>query len=178
MTASIISTFPSLIRVGHVHHFKKKETLLNEGDICDSVYIIEKGCVRSWFNGDGHDVTFQFFFEGDIVTSFESLKRNLPALYNIETITEARLRVMSKNELVQLLDNDSRIKQAVDDYIAERLYHYQALFISRIKNNPQQRYEELLNLQPDIFDKVPHHYIATYLGMTPVSLSRIKAKNK
>lgn len=57
MSTSIISTFPSLIRVGHVHHFKKKETLLNEGNICDSVFIIEKGCVRSWFNGDGHDVT-------------------------------------------------------------------------------------------------------------------------
>ena len=49
---------------------------------------------------------------------------------------------------------------------------------TRIKNNPQQRYEELRNLQPDIFDKVPHPYIATYLGITPVSLSRIKAKNQ
>ncbi len=178
MTTSIISKFPKLIRVGRIAHFKKKEPLLNEGDICQNVFIVEKGCVRSWFNGDGDDVTFQFFFEGDIVTSFESLKQELPALYNIETITESRLRVITKSELYQLLESDTDIKQAVDDYITERLYHYQALFISRIKNNPQQRYEELLAIQPHIFEQVPHHYIATYLGITPVSLSRIRAKNR
>ncbi|WP_105181693.1 Crp/Fnr family transcriptional regulator [Pseudoalteromonas sp. T1lg21] len=178
MIAPIVLKFPELIHVGHVCNYKKKQTLLNEGDICDSVFIIEKGCVRAWFNGDGHDVTFQFFFEGDIATSFESLKRGLPALYNIETITDTRLRVISKKALLHLLNSNNNIQQAVDDFISERLYHYQALFISRIKNNPKQRYEELLNLQPNIFDKVPHHYIATYLGMTPVSLSRIRAKNR
>lgn len=178
MSSSIFSTFPHLIQVGHIRHVKKRETLLNEGDVCDAVYIIEKGCVRSWFNHDGNDVTFQFFFEGDIVTSFDSFKRNLPALYNIETITECRLHAINKREFNQQLADHAPFKQAVDDYITERLYHYQALFISRIKNNPQQRYEELLHKQPDIFDKVPHHYIATYLGITPVSLSRIKTKSR
>lgn len=175
---NIILKYPQLLHVGHITHFKKKESLLNEGDICHKIYIIEKGCVRSWFNAEGHDVTFQFFFEGDIVTSFESLKQELPALYNIESITDVRLKVITKTELLNLLSENTEIKQAVDDYITERLYHYQKLFISWIKNNPQQRYYELLDIQPDIFDKVPHHYIATYLGITPVSLSRIRAKNK
>ena len=135
---NIILRYPRLLQVGHITHFKKRATLLNEGDICHKVYIIEKGCVRSWFNAEGHDVTFQFFFEGDIVTSFESLKQERPALYNIETITDVRLKVITKCELLDLLHRDTEIKQAVDDYITERLYHYQKLFISRIKNNPQQ----------------------------------------
>lgn len=110
------------------------------------------------------------------MTSFESLKNGYPALYNIESITAVRLRVIKQHELLQLLDEDANIKQAIDDYIAERMYHYQKLFISRIKNKPQQRYEELVSTQPEIFEKVPHHYIATYLGITPVSLSRIRSK--
>ena len=176
--SDIINKFPRLLQVGHITHLKKRATLLNEGDICQKVFIIETGCVRSWFNNNGEDVTFQFFVAGEIVTSFESLKNNLPALYNIETITAARLRVITKAELFELLNNDHEIKRAVDDYLIERLYHYQKLFISRIKNNPQQRYEELLHTQPEIFEIIPHHYIAAYLGITPVSLSRIRAKNK
>ncbi|WP_139853539.1 Crp/Fnr family transcriptional regulator [Acinetobacter pullicarnis] len=174
----ILLEYPKLLQTGRIAFFKKKTTLLNEGEICHRVFMIEKGCVRSWFNHDGNDVTFQFFFEGDIVTSFESLKNDLPALYNIETLTEVRLRVISKKELFDLIHRDLEIKNSVDHYITERLYHYQKLFISRIKNNPQQRYVELLNENPDIFEKVPHHYIATYLGITPVSLSRIRTKNK
>jgi CRP-like cAMP-binding protein len=155
----ILLEYPKLLQTGRIAFFKKKTTLLNEGEICHRVFMIEKGCVRSWFNHDGNDVTFQFFFEGDIVTSFESLKNDLPALYNIETLTEVRLRVISKKELFDLIHHDLEIKNRLERYITERLYHYQKLFISRIKNNPQQRYEELLNENPDIFEKVPHHYI-------------------
>lgn len=173
---NIVLKHEKLLQIGYISHFKKKITLLNEGDICHKAFIIEKGCVRSWFNSDGDDVTFQFFFEGDIVTSFESLRNDLPALYNIETITEVRLRVISKKELFNLINHDVEIKNILDDYIIERLYHYQMLFISRIKNNPEQRYKELLAEKPDIFEKVPHHYIATYLGITPVSLSRIRTR--
>lgn len=176
MMNTLISKFPQLLNVGRVAYFDKRATLLNEGDICRNVFIVETGCIRSWFNNDGDDVTFQFFFPDDIVTSFESLKNGYPALYNIESITAVRLRVITQHELLQLLAEDTNIKQAIDNYIAERMYHYQKLFISRIKNKPQQRYEELVSTQPEIFEKVPHHYIAAYLGITPVSLSRIRSK--
>lgn len=175
---NIAVQFQKLLGVGRISSYKKRTTLLHEGDICHRVFIIEKGCVRSWFNNDGDDVTFQFFFEGDIVTSFESLKNDLPALYNIETITDARLRSIEKHELFELINNDLEINNSVNNFITQRLYHYQMLFLSRIKNNPKQRYEELLNTRPDIFERVPHHHIATYLGITPVSLSRIRSKNK
>ncbi|KFZ38283.1 hypothetical protein HR45_07300 [Shewanella mangrovi] len=65
--SSIIARFPKFIRIGRVVHFKRRETLLNDGDVCQNVFIIEKGIVRSWFNGDGDDVTFQFYFAGDVV---------------------------------------------------------------------------------------------------------------
>ncbi|SDH94356.1 cAMP-binding domain of CRP or a regulatory subunit of cAMP-dependent protein kinases [Vibrio xiamenensis] len=176
LMSNIIQQFPMLLQLGHIQHVKKHTTLLGEGETCHKVFIVETGCVRSWFNNHGDDVTFQFFFAGDIATSFESLTNELPALYNIETLSDVRLRVITKLELTRLLASNALFKQAVDNYISKRLYHYQALFISRIKNTPKQRYQELLETQPEIFDLVPHHYIATYLGITPVSLSRIRNK--
>lgn len=61
-----------------------------------------------------------------------------------------------------------------EEKIIERFSFYQHLFLSRIKNTPQQRYEELLKEYPNIIQRVPQHYIASYLGITPVSLSRIR----
>lgn len=176
MNIPITSCFPSLIQLGKIMHYKKKTTLLTEGEICQHLFLVEKGVLRLWFNQAGNDISFQFFFEGQIATSYESFRKNLPALYNIETVTEVRLRVISFNELQQWIEQNNQVKAFIDDYILTRLYHYQALFISRIKHSPQQRYEELLTGQPHIFDKIPHHYIASYLGITPVSLSRIRQK--
>ncbi|HEY9008333.1 MAG TPA: cyclic nucleotide-binding domain-containing protein [Ohtaekwangia sp.] len=71
------------------HLFKRqiitaKTTLLREGQISKNVYIIEKGCLRIWFNNNGKDVTFQFFLEGESVSSIESFWTNQPSLFNIE----------------------------------------------------------------------------------------------
>jgi hypothetical protein len=74
------------------HLFKRqqiaaKKTLLREGQVSKTAYYIEKGCIRSWFNNHGKDITFQFFFEGEGVSSVESFRTNQPSLFNIETIT-------------------------------------------------------------------------------------------
>jgi len=62
----------------------------------------------------------------------------------------------------------------VEEQTFQRLVFYQKLFLSRIKDNPQKRYEDLLKQRPEIVQRIPQHYIASYLGITPVSLSRIR----
>jgi CRP-like cAMP-binding protein len=86
--------------------------------------------------------------------------------------------MIHKEDLFAAAENYSILKDPFNELLCRRLYHYQKLFLSRIKNSPQHRYEELLRETPEIFKRVPHHYIASYLGITPVSLSRIKNKNK
>lgn len=157
--------------------FPKKAWLLNEGDVSKHILLIEKGCVRSWFNNDGDDITFQFFFEGSFVSSFESFRKNLPSLFNLETIEPTILHRVHKDEITKAMENFPELKDAVNELLSSRLYHYQQLFLSRIKNSPQRRYEELAKKNPGIFTRVPHHYIASYLGITPVSLSRIRKKS-
>jgi CRP-like cAMP-binding protein len=158
--------------------FPKKSWLLNEGDVAQHLLFIERGCVRSWFNNDGDDVTFQFFFEGSFVSSVESFMQGKPSLFHLETIEPSTLYMIHKEDLFAAAENYSILKDPFNELLCRRLYHYQKLFLSRIKNSPQHRYEELLRETPEIFKRVPHHYIASYLGITPVSLSRIKNKNK
>lgn len=156
--------------------FPKKTDLVLEGTVCKQAFLIEEGCLRSWFNDDGRDITFQFFFENALVSSLESLKMNRPCLFTIETITPATLLVVEGEAFFQAIHSSPAMTNAAQQLLCSRFYHYQKLFLSRIKNNPQRRYEELLKENPTIFERVPHHYIASYLGITPVSLSRIRAK--
>lgn len=151
-----------------------KTTLLREGEIADRLYFINQGCLRLWFNDDGRDITFQFFFEQQEVSSFESFYDNEPSLLNLETIEFSHLTVIKKDDYQRMLNMFPLLKEYSIQILAKRFVHYTKLFLSRIKNSPQKRYIELCTQKSQILERVPHHYIASYLGITPVSLSRIR----
>lgn len=142
--------------------------LLKEGETAQNIYFIEKGCMRAWFNNDGKDITFQFFFEGQFIASIESFKNNIPSIFNIESIEPCELKVISKISFENILLQTPSLKKEVKEFL------FQRLFLSRIKNSPEQRYQELLKEYPEVLLRVPQHYIASYLGITSVSLSRIR----
>lgn len=151
-----------------------KTILLHEGAISKKAYLIEKGCIRSWFNNNGKDIAFQFFFEGEGVSSIESFRTNRPSLFNLESIEPCIIQTISKKDFEFILNSSQVIKEEIEEYILHRLLFYQKLFLSRIKDNPQKRYEELVKQRSEILQRVPQHYIASYLGITAVSLSRIR----
>lgn len=156
-----------------------KTTLLKEGEISKKVFFIEKGCIRVWFNKDGKDITFQFFFEGDQVSSTESFKKTIPSIVTIETIEPCVLHAISKKDMDKIvsdsLDN-LKIRNKFIDTLYDRNIHYMKHCLSFIKDTPQQRYLNLMKEKPEIVKRVPQHYIASYLGITTVHLSRIKSK--
>ena len=151
-----------------------KTILLEEGKVADRLYLIRKGCLRLFFYNEGKDITFQFFFEGDFVASFDSLYKRTPSLFCLESIEPSELAVIEREEFYALIDNDLSFRKLYEEKLIDRFRAYQQLFLSRIKNTPQQRYEELLKEYPAIIQRIPQHYIASYLGITPVSLSRIR----
>lgn len=151
-----------------------KTMLLEEGKIADKLYFIRKGCLRLFFYNEGKYITFQFFFEGDFVASFDSLYKGTPSLFSLESIEPSEVMFIKKEDFYNEIENNSSLRKVYEEKIIERFSFYQHLFLSRIKNTPQQRYEELLKEYPNIIQRVPQHYIASYLGITPVSLSRIR----
>lgn len=161
------------------HLFKRieipaKTTLLREGEISKTAYLVEKGCLRLWFNNNGKDVTFQFFFEGNGVSSIESFRSRQPSLFTLESLEPTTLLSIGQKDFEFILENSPQLKSEIEEQTFKRLIFYQKLFLSRIKDNPQQRYQELISQYPEIVQRIPQHYIASYLGITAVSLSRIR----
>lgn len=156
-----------------------KTILLHEGDISKRSFVIEKGCLRVWFNNNGKDTTFQFFFENEGLASLESFRKNIPGMFTIETIEPCVLYVLEKKDyetIMATLSKDAIFMNETANILVERQLHYMKEFLSFIRDTPQQRYLNLLQQKPQIVQRVPQHYIASYLGITTVHLSRIKSK--
>jgi CRP-like cAMP-binding protein len=151
-----------------------KTALLDEGKISRTMFFIEKGCLRTWVNNNGKEITTQFFFEGDSVSSIESLRTNKPSLYSIESLEPCILQTISQKDFQDIIKGSSVLRKKLEAHLFKRLFQAQQLFYSHLKNNPRQRYEELIEQYPHIVQRVPQYYIASYLAITPVSLSRIR----
>lgn len=151
-----------------------KTVLLQAGEVANCIFIVKKGCLRQAFNKDGKDITLQFFFEGQPVASIDSFLGNQPSLFSIESIEPTVLQTISKHNFEVLKQRCPQMKEHFQDYLFQRFRNYALLFLSRIKDTPQERYADLLKNHPEIIQRVPQHYIASYLGITPISLSRIR----
>ena len=156
-----------------------RTAVLKEGDIPRNMFLIEKGCIRLWFNNDGKDVTTQFFFENNMVSSIESFRKGYPSPVTIETIEPCVLWYIHKKDADRIIAEVSELpvfREMIIDTVFERTYDYMKQFFSFIKDTPQQRYLNLVKEKPQVVQRVPQHYIASYLGVSTVHLSRIKSK--
>ena len=95
-------------------------------------------------------------------------------MYTIESIEPSTLFSLSKDNFKQLQRLFPDFKEGLQEFMFQRFRNYSHLFLSRIKDTPMERYEDLINNHPEIIKRVPQHYIASYLGITPISLSRIR----
>lgn len=163
------------------HHIQvvAKEVLLEEGAVAQKMFFIEKGCVRGWYNKDGKEITIQFFFENDSVSSIESFRKEIPSRITLETLEPTTLRWLYKKDFCKIIEeikDDHPLLDRFIDAIFERTYTYIDHFFSFLKDTPEERYLKLLEEKPQIIQRVPQHYIASYLGISKVHLSRIKSK--
>jgi len=151
--------------------------LLREGDICQRVYVIHKGAVRAWFDHGDKEICFQFFFEGDVVYAPESLRRKIPSPFSLETIEPCTLFYIHDADL-ETIREDIPLYNLILDKVVQRQSEFMQHFFTFLKDTPQQRYEDLLKNKPEIVRRVPLQYIASYLGITQVSLSRIRSRSR
>lgn len=156
--------------------YSNKSILLNEGEIATKIFFIKQGCLRMWFNKDGKDITFQFFIENQVLASIESFISNQPSMFTIETIEPSTIISITKDNFKNLLVIFPRLKDGFQDVIYHRFRNYSQLFLSRIKDTPKERYNDLIKNHPELIQRIPQHYIASFLGITPISLSRIRNK--
>ena len=155
-----------------------KTVLLEEGKVSGNYIFVEKGCVRAYINNNGVTKTVQFFFENEGLASLESFLENTPSPLTVETIEPSVVYLLPKvyvNKLMDELGQEPGFVNMMIKILAERQIHYMNEFVSFIRDTPLQRYLNLLHQRPHIIQRVPQHYIASYLGITRVHLSRIKS---
>ena len=156
-----------------------RTVLLHEGSVSRKAYLIEKGCLRVWFDNKGEETTFQFFFENSTVSSIESFRKNIPSLFSIETVEPCVLWWIDKTDLdwiIAEVTEQADIRNQILDALFDRTLNYMQHFLSFVRDTPQERYLNLVAERPYIVQRVPQHYIASYLGISRVHLSRIRQK--
>ena len=152
---------------------KPKTILIKEGAIAEQIYFINSGCIRSWLNKEGREITLQFFFEEESVTALESfLNQTLSPIY-IETVEACDVYVIKREDFFGSLENE-RFRNFFHETAIKKLIIHGNRLMSLLKNKPAERYRQLLVDHPHIIKRIPQHYIASYLGITSVSLSRIR----
>ena len=155
---------------------QRREVLLPAGAVADRVFLIQSGILRESFVEDGKDVTVQFFFEGQAVASIASFWEGKPSEVSIEAVEQAVLKVFKKADIQAYLEQHPESASMIAKFAYGRMINYYHLFLSRIKDSPEKRYQLLLEEHPEMVARIPQHYLASYLGITPVSLSRIRAR--
>jgi len=156
-----------------------KTVLLKEGQVSQHYILVDKGCVRAYFDKDGNDKTVQFFFENSGFSSFESFVHEVPASFTIETIEPSVIYLLSRVYVLQLIEelaHEPSFVRIVMHIFASRHKRFNDELVSFIRDTPEERYQRLLTERPHIVRRVPQHYIASYLGVSAVHLSRIKNK--
>jgi CRP/FNR family transcriptional regulator, anaerobic regulatory protein len=155
---------------------KRKEFLLREGQICKSIFFIEKGLLRCFYIKGAKEVSTWFMKEGDMVISVESFYKQQPSYESIQALDDCILYSMEYEDLQEMYHMyptfNFNARKVTEDYYAlseQRLY---SLRMQRASD----RYKFLLERHADLIKRVPSKYLSSYLGITEETLSRIKSK--
>lgn len=152
-------------------------TLLSEGDIATKLFLVINGCLRTYFiKKSGIEITSQFFIEGQMVSSFESAMTGAPSRQYIEAVEDSIIGFIQITKFKKMISESGPGMYQFNKYLISRLIFYMNHHASFILDNPEKRYKKLLQDNPELVSRLPQQYIASYLGITPVSLSRIRTR--
>lgn len=154
----------------------KNELLLEEGKICRHLYFLEQGALRGFYNLDGKEITYWFAFEGDFVTSFHSFTTQEPAVENIQLLEGSILWAISKETLSDLFNRFHEIERLVRIAYEKYYIRLEERFVNAQFKTAAERYEQLMQQTPHILERVPLGQIASYLGISQETLSRIRSR--
>jgi len=153
--------------------------LLSAGETATELHVVIRGCLRTYFlKEDGAEITSQFFLETQMVASFESALTRTPGNQYIEAIESSVIASIPIAVLTGIIQSSEAARNYFTIFMMKRLIYYMNHYSSYILDNPEKRYTKLIAEQPELASRVPQQYIASYLGVTPVSLSRIKSRIK
>ncbi len=174
LPAEDLEFFDSLLEVKRV---PKKTILLQEGEVCNFEAFINKGCIRSYYLDEkGAEVTLQFAIEDWWVSDIASFHERTPSSMFIETLEDCELLLLSPETKEQLLLKLARLERMFRLMVQKNLAVLQTRFFKTIATSARDKYIDFLQRYPTIPQRVPQHYIASYLGISAEFLSKVRKR--
>ena len=156
---------------------RKKQYLLQEGDVCKHIAFVEKGALKAYVVDDaGAESIIQFALEGWVISDLYSFLTGEPATYNIDALENAELVLISKSAHEELLKKLPKYETYIRLQITGAYIALQKRLTSIISLPLEERYKNFLATYPNIAQRVPQHMIASYMGLTPETLSRVRSR--
>jgi CRP-like cAMP-binding protein len=155
---------------------RKKQYLLQEGDVCKYTSFVEKGMLRTFtIDEKGNEPILQFSMEGWWIADLYSFLTDEPSQFNIEALEDCELLLITKENWNILLEKVPAFERYFRILIQNNLIATQRRLMSSLSENAEEKYTKLLDNFPGCIQRVPQHMIASYLGITPETLSRIRS---
>lgn len=152
----------------------KGQFLISEGEVERNLYLVESGALRVFFLTEFEEMTVRFGYKGSIITSLSSFIKGTPSEFYIDAIRKTTIRVIPKDRLMAMVnENEESMKQYIallESLITQQIEREIDLLIT----SPNERLRRVLERSPNLFQEIPLKYIASYLRMTPETLSRIR----
>ncbi len=159
-----------------IQHYKKGTVLLKEGQTSTEVYFVLEGIVRQYYLVDGEEKTGDFFAEEQWVVSINGFDPNTPSNHFLECCMDCSLVVGNSQKGESLYKKFPKL-ETVSRKLMEKIFTgQQEKMEAYTKDTPTLRYLKLLKSKPDLFQRIPQYQIASYIGVTPESLSRIRKR--
>lgn len=154
--------------------YPKNNLLLAEGQISKEFFFVLKGCLRLFYTSGLEDKTAYFYTENMFVSSFLSFTQKSPAKHNIATIEDSTLVVFNSDSVEKFMEFSPKFAILAKIMMEEELITYQQIISSFVTQNAEERYIDFIENQADLIQRIPQHQIATFLGVSPETLSRIR----
>ena len=160
----------------NIQQYKKGTVLLEEGQVSNEAYFVIEGCVRQYFMVDGEEKTNNFFTEEQWVVSANNMNPQLASNLYLACCEDSTLVVGNSEKGEDLYRRFPKL-ETISRKIMEKVFaEQQEIMSSYAADTPEQRYLKLLKSRPDLFQRIPQYQIASYIGVKPESLSRIRKR--
>jgi CRP-like cAMP-binding protein len=165
-----------LLGICRTQSFKKNDFVLREGAVCDSIYFVSEGLLRIWYYKHGKEVSEWFAFNNTFCFSILSYFQKSPSSLIIQCIEDSEIVFIPRDDMDQLRKKNFEIAGFAYNLISGSLIASQDRTAELQFETARQRYEHLLHLHREMLHRVPLQYIASYLGVSAETLSRIRAQ--
>ena len=154
---------------------RKKQFLLHEGEVCKNIGFVNSGCLREYtIDNKGSEHIIQFAIEDWWISDPNSFLSGLPSTYNIDVLEDSEVLLLEKSERENLLDSCPKMERFFRILIEANFVATQRRISDSLSTTAEERYLKFVKTYPKLIEQVSQNHIASYLGITPQSLSRIR----